>query len=527
MRIAVSLSALTLALAAAACSGALGKEQEAQSKPETIASAAPEAVSPPIQAADDYYIAAAKLTDEKIRTRTLQPAKNVILFVGDGMGVSTITAGRIYAGQKRGQDGESHRLAMEMLPATALSKTYSHDFQVPDSASTATALTAGVKTGSRVLGLRATSPYGNCARQADGRTDSLFDLAERAGRATGIVSTARVTHATPAAAYSESASRNWEDDTDVGGDENGGECSDIARQLIEWAEGDGLEIALGGGRRHFTTIDQADPERLERTGRRADGRDLTAEWTQKSDQHTYITDKAGFDSIDFASGTRVLGLFEPSHMKYELDRAGDEAGEPSIEEMTRAAITRLSQDEDGYVLLVEGGRIDHGHHEVNAARALEDVDAFDQAIKAAMEMTDVKETLIVVTADHSHTLTIAGYPKRNNPILGKSILPVSNEPNRGTDGMPYTTLSYANGQSACRQDGDELDCTRRDLTDVDTTDPDFRQPVLVPLFSETHAGEDVAVFARGPGAHLVSGVMEQNEIFHIMARSAGLVPPPE
>lgn len=480
----------------------------------------------PIQVDDSYYQAAAAQIDAKIQARGVRPAKNIILFIGDGMGISTITAGRIHAGQKRGNDGESYRLAMDTLPATALSKTYSHDFQVSDSASTATAITAGIKANSRTLGIRQTAPFGNCARQQGAGTDSLFELAEEAGLSTGIVSTARLTHATPASTFSESASRDWESDADLkGGDAS--DCHDIARQFIEWPAGDGFEIALGGGRSVFTPAAQADPESENRKGQRTDGRDLTVEWTEKSDQHVYVTDKAGFDAIDYTSSQRVLGLFEPSHMKFELDRIRDTTEEPSISEMTRAAITRLSQNESGYVLMVEGGRIDHGHHGVNAARALEDTDAFDQAISVALEMTDDEDTLIIVTADHSHTMTIAGYPRRNNPILGKSTLPVSGEFNKGIDNKPYTTLSYANGQSACRKDGEALDCSRQDLTDIDTTAPDFLQPAMVPLFSETHAGEDVAIFASGPGSELISGVMEQNEIFHVMARASGLVTAPE
>jgi alkaline phosphatase len=220
-------------------------------------------------------------------------------------------------------------------------------------------------------------------------------------------------------------------------------------------------------------------------------------------------------------------------MQYELDREKDTAGEPHIAEMTRAAITRLSQDTDGYVLMVEGGRIDHGHHAGNAIRALEDTMAFDLAIATALEMTNAEDTLILVTADHSHTLTIAGYAQRNNPILGLSVSGMGGEGgSAGADGLPYTTLGYINGPGACRETGKDeagkpqYDCTRQDLTSVDTLAPDFRQPALVPMYSETHAGEDVAALASGPGAHLVSGVIEQSEIFHVLARALGLVPPP-
>lgn len=477
-----------------------------------------EAVTP-VQAEDSYYVSAAKAVEARAGGRSFGQAKNVILFVGDGMGISTITAARIHAGQLKGEDGESYQLAMDTLPHVALSKTYSHDAQVSDSASTATAMVAGVKVPSRTLGVTQDVAYSNCATVPGNGTDTLFELAERAGLATGVVTTARLTHATPAATYAETPNRDWEDNSDMPGNGAGDGCPDIARQFIDWEAGDHFEIALGGGRRHFMTSAQTDPESTSRTGSRTDEQDLIAAWRAKSGAHLSVFNADELAAADLDGGARVLGLFEPSHMKYEVDRSGDGTGDPSLEVMTRAAITRLSQDEDGYVLMVEAGRIDHGHHGTNAARALGDAVALDEAVAAALEMTDEEDTLIIVTADHSHTFVIQGYPARNNPILGKVALP-DGRPAPAGDGKPYTTLSYANGSSAYEsfEDGERVD-----LTDVDTTARDFKQQSLLPSPSETHAGEDVAVFARGPGAELVSGVMEQNEIFHVMGKASGLV----
>ena len=521
MRLAIA-SLVSLAALAAACA-AVASNSVPQLEPAALPA---RTAALPAQAQDDYYRSAAAAVDARIEARGVQPAKNVILFVGDGMGISTITAARIYVGQSLGVDGESHQLAMDTLPWSALSKTYSHDFQVSDSAATATAMVSGLKTRSRFLGVSSEASYGNCASVAGTEADTLFEMAAENGLATGLISTARLTHATPASAFAKVPDRNWESDAAMRGAYSD-TCRDIARQFIESPVR--FDIALGGGRSQFLTVDDADPEYEGRSGERQDGRNLTEAWTGLSDQHRFVFDKAGFDAIDFASDVRVLGLFEPSHMQYELDRADDTAGEPSIEEMTRAAITRLSQNEDGFILMVEGGRIDHAHHGVSAIRALEDTLAFDAAIAAAMEMTDPAETLIIVTADHSHTLTISGYPQRGNPILGL----VSAGPEAGflmgADGKPYTTLSYANGQTACRPagEGEPLDCTRQDLTGVDTGAPNFMQPSLVPMFSETHAGEDVAILASGPGANLFSGVMEQNEIFHVMGRATGLIDAPQ
>lgn len=516
MRLALSISAIAIVAACAAVSTSTVLQASAPA-PDLR-----DRGTQPIQVADAYYQRAATAVERRMDADFAPGAKNVIIFVGDGMGVSTITAGRIYAGQKRGLDGESYELAMDELPYAALSRTYSHDYQVPDSAATATAMVSGVKTRSGILGLTSEAALGNCA-SAEGRgTDTLFELAERKGLATGILSTARITHATPASTYAESASRGWEDDTMFGSAGADG-CKDIASQLIEWDAGDGFEVVMGGGRRHFMTDETFDPEYPETTGMRADERDLLTAWTAKSDDHELIFDGAEFAATDFDSDVRVLGLFQPSHMQYEADRAGDAGSEPSLAELTRAAITRLSRDEDGFVLMVEGGRIDHAHHGVNAARALEDTDAFDQAVATALEMTSADDTLIIVTADHSHTMTMAGYPRRNNPILGK-VTATTGSMVRANDGKPYTTLGYANGSSACSSTEDGgLDCTRADLSDVDTTATNFQQQTLVALGSETHGGEDVAIFASGPGAELVRGVMDQHEIFHVMGYSSGLV----
>ncbi|MCG8441373.1 MAG: alkaline phosphatase, partial [Caulobacterales bacterium] len=194
------------------------------------------------QASDPYFEAAAAALASRVSQLAAEPpARNVILFVGDGMGVSTVTAARIFAGQVEGGDGVGHQLALDRFPHTALSRTYSHDFQVSDSAATATAMVAGVKTRSGVVGVTSGVGRGDCAAAKSGAATSLFELAEAAGFATGVVSTARVTHATPAAAYAHSADRGWES-------EAGGDCADIARQLVEWPAGDGLELALGGGR---------------------------------------------------------------------------------------------------------------------------------------------------------------------------------------------------------------------------------------------------------------------------------------
>lgn len=461
------------------------------------------------QAGDSYFRAAQKDLAARL---TQQPntgrAKNIILFVGDGMGLSTLTAARIHGGQKQGVDGESSNMAIDALPYTAMVKTYSHDGQVSDSSATATAMVSGVKTRNGVLGVTQDVERGVCA--PDKGVVTLFEQAEQAGYATGIVSTARITHATPAATFAKAAERNWENDSELSTEAKAAGCTDIARQLVEWKAGNGFEVVLGGGRANFLPAGKGAGGK---EGLRTDGRDLTQDWRRRHNDGVYVATAADFRAVDPRNTQRLMGLFNSSHMMFEAGRARTPDAEPSLEEMTRTAITILSGNDNGFVLMVEAGRIDHAHHAGNAARALEDTLALDAAVKAALEMTDTRDTLVMVTADHSHTMTISGYPQRGNPILG-AVVDVDGKPTVAKDGKGYTTLSYANGPGA-----------QADRADPHATDPtgvDFLQAATVPLSSETHAGEDVMMRAIGPQAHLLGGVIEQNMIYHVMAYATGL-----
>ena len=165
--------------------------------------------------------------------------------------------------------------------------------------------------------------------------------------------------------------------------------------------------------------------------------------------------------------------------------------------------------------MVEGGRIDHAHHDGNAMRALRDTVALSDAVRTALSKVNLDETLIIVTADHSHTLFIQGYPARGNNILGLVREVGSDgelEPNYAVDldRKPYTTLGYANGTSA--RVG-----ARLDLKQETVLQPDYKQEANIRKTSETHGGEDVAIFATGVNAHLIRGSMEQNWIFYVMA----------
>ncbi len=234
-------------------------------------------------------------------------AKNVILFVGDGMGVSTVTAARILDGQNKGMAGEENVLSFGHFPFAGLAKTYNVDAQTPDSAGTMTAMVSGVKTDVGVIGVDEDIVRGDCDTVTGNELVTTLELAEIAGRSTGIVSTARITHATPAATYAKSADRNWEDVSDVPGAAVTAGCEDIASQLVNFeanlearfpgVDVDGIEVVMGGGRRHFLPNDPAanSPDAVSATeGDRTDGRNLVTEWTTAYPGGTYVFDDDGF-----------------------------------------------------------------------------------------------------------------------------------------------------------------------------------------------------------------------------------------
>ena len=439
------------------------------------------------------------------------PAKNVILFIGDGMGVSTVTAARIYDGQSRGEPGEENLLSFEHFPSLALVKTYNSNQQVPDSAGTATAINTGVKTRAGAIGVGPSAEIGSCTQGLANRLPTAAEQLAQRGKAIGIVSTARITHATPAAVYSHVPDRDWENDATIPIGERDKGCADIASQLMACP----FDVALGGGRREFLGKDKG--------GKRIDaGDDLVAPW-QKRTLGYYVTTGAEMKAAP-QDGKPLLGLFSASHMAYMLDRSTDTT-EPTLSEMTGAAIDHLAGDPDGYFLMVEGGRIDHGHHDGKAAYALSETQELARAVQVALGKVDLSKTLILVTADHSHVFTIAGYPTRGNPILG---LAMGNDdqgnptgkPIAALDGQPYTTLGYQNGPGA-------IASWPRPVPSNDIRAP---QQALVPTGdtfngtaspSETHGGEDVPLYASGPSSVLVGGVIEQNRIFAIIMSTLG------
>ncbi|KAI2650138.1 alkaline phosphatase-like protein [Labeo rohita] len=441
-------------------------------------------------------------------TPNMHRAKNLILFLGDGMGISTVTAARIMKGQMEGKTGEESVLAMDTFPYLALSKTYNVDQQMPDSAATATAYLCGVKANYGTLGLSAAARRADCSSAKGNEVKSILHHAKMAGKSVGIVSTARVQHASPAASYSHIPERDWYSDKELPPEAVTGGCKDIAYQLVHNTD---INVILGGGRQYMFPKDTVDPEYPTTTGSRQDNTNLVDVWLRSRNNGKYVWNKQDFDAIKEDKTDHLMGLFEPKDTRYELER--DPSMDPSLTEMVEKAIKILRKNPKGFYLFVEdNGRIDHGHHAGQAKYALTEAVEFDRAIARAAELTSEFDTLSVVTADHSHVFSFGGYSFRGNPVLGVSYA-------KADDGKSFTNALYGNGPGYQIANG-----TRPDVNAEVSGQDDYLQQAAVPLDSETHGSEDVAIFAKGPMAHLFHGVQEQSYIPHAMAYAACIEP---
>lgn len=489
---------------------------------KTIASVAAIAAAFPVfaqelpQAENAWFTAAQeRLNAELAKQINTSTAKNVIILISDGNGVGTNYASRLWAGQQEGGFGDDYIQPFEAFPNLALVKTYNVNAQTPDSAGTGTAMMSGIKTKAGIIGVNENVVRGDCSTIVGNTVLSMNEVMHGMGKATGVVSTARITHATPASGYAKTVDRNFEASVPEGCTEQ----QDIASQLVDALEAGWIDVALGGGRRNFIGEDIVDDEG--KKGRRVAGENLIVAAQDLGVQ--YAWNDSTFDALTL-DGAPILGLFESSHMMYEADRAD----EPSLAKMTETAIKALQAGggDNGFFLQVEAGRVDHANHAGNLARVVADQKAFADAVAMADALTDDADTLIIVTADHEHAIAFNGYCGRGSDVLGLCMgidgagVAHTGEPIMAKDGKPYTVAGYLNGAGSVLREDQDWAGARPELTQELATDLDYPQQALIPMSSETHSGEDVAVYAKGPWAHLLDGTIEQNVIFHVMHHAA-------
>ncbi|NHZ80006.1 alkaline phosphatase [Massilia sp. CCM 8695] len=436
---------------------------------------------------------------------TAPAAKNIIFFLGDGMGPTTITAARIYRYKEEGL------LHFERMERSARIKTYSNDAQTTDSAPSMGAYMTGIKINNDVISMADAKPFapqkdanGNASIDAcpagNGRAAAtILELAKASGKSVGSITTTELTHATPASTFSHVCDRDM--------------AYSIAAQIVPGGAGynpalkDGVDVLMGGGRNHFTPFDAARNPKG-----RADGRDMLAEFAARG-----YTVAANAEQMQAApQGRKFVGIYsDVSHLDYALARR---AGQPALAQMTSKAIDLLAANPKGFFLMVEGGKIDHALHDSNVKNALAETIGFDDAIKAALDKMEaldpgLRNTLLVVTADHDHTIVMNGYARRGNPILDIVRNVDDGQPARDADGKTYTALVFGNGPNRLNQ--------RVDVDSATALADSYHQETGVRLKGETHGGGDVKLFATGAGSGVFRGTMENTKVFHLMKAAFG------
>jgi alkaline phosphatase len=424
--------------------------------------------------------------------------KNVIIFIGDGMGVQH----RRIAGIIEGKGDPNFRLNMEKMQTSGVAYNHSLDKIVTDSAASGTAIATGHKTNQKMI---ACSPGG-------AELETILEACRKLGKSTGLVTTVTITHATPACFGSHAKNRKMEED--------------IAIQYLNGK----IEVLLGGGLDEFLPKSAEGGRPDGKTyGKRGDGRNLLEEF--KSAGYTFVSDRQGLISAAPGKTKKLLGLFSRGAMAYDLDR--DASREPSLGEMTQAAIGVLSKNPSGFFLMVEGGKIDWAAHGHDVAATVHDVIALDRAVKVALDFAGKNPgTLIIVVNDHeTGGLTITA-----------NVKPAS---------IMRLTATAEKMASRIKKDGSNVESVFSEMagiTDlsekektvvVDEANGRYRVKdewgyggtVIANIISKRtgihfatggHSGEPVLLSVSGPGCGIFDGFYDQSEIPGKIAKLLGI-----
>ncbi|MCM3587452.1 alkaline phosphatase [Mesobacillus maritimus] len=423
--------------------------------------------------------------------------KNVIVMVGDGMGLGQLEIARLM------EYGKEGKLQMEQLDNVALMRTYSADNYVTDSGAAGTAIATSVKTNNESIGVDAN---GN-------EVDSILDLFQASGKKVGLISTNTVVDATPAA-FGSSAPNRWS-----GSDE-------IARQLYN----SDIDVILGGGASYFSPEKQS-------------GTDLVEKFREEG--YAFASDKDELENV--GTPDKLLGLFHPSYMNYKLDVEENKSNEPTLNEMTAKALDVLSKGKNGFFLMVEGARIDHAAHAADVPGVWKETIEFDNTVKDVVEWAKGrKDTLVVVLADHE---TMGMSAAETMEIEALKEIEVSPEYMAGrlkkddngeftTDSVKSVFKEYANIDLS---DEDVAQFLQNIKDNEGTVYPQHKvgweigsviakrykvgvidREVRAESSTGGHTGNMVPVFATGVGSERFEGVLDNTDVSKLIAEAAKL-----
>ncbi|QBQ07052.1 alkaline phosphatase [Sporosarcina pasteurii] len=388
-----------------------------------------------------------------------EKVENVIFMIPDGYSTAYATNYRLYKGEESVMD--SHLVGMH--------RTYSANSEVTDFAAAGTAMATGVKTNNGVIGI---DPEGN-------KHTSILQAAEKSGKSTGLVATSTITHATPAAFASEVESRANE--------------AAIAPQLLE----NDVDVLLGGGKKYFSN-----------------------ELLNKAQKNGYeiVSDAQSMSNLKKVD--KLIGLFAEDSLTPELDR--ETTNEPSLQEMTAAAIEVLSKNKDGFFLMVEGSQIDWAGHANDAAWAMKDTEAFEDAVKEALDFAKKdKKTLVVIASDHdTGGMSVGGYNQSGaNLDILKNVTATGDfmaaQLNEERNNIQEVVLEHT-GITLTEAEIKQIKQAGNPALQINSI---ISRHALVGWSHTGHTGEDIPIYAYGPQAHKFAGLIENTDFPQLMAEA--------
>ncbi len=427
--------------------------------------------------------------DENEADNKNEKAKNVIMLVMDGSSDSVSTLARWYKG---------NRLALDNI-VTGGVRTYSAESAITDSGPAGTALGTGNKSNSGYIGVLpslVTTPGVEQVAEEDVHKPvaNVLEGAKETGRATGIISTSEIQHATPAGFSAHAVSRS--------------NYNDISEQQVF----QNIDVVLGGG-----------SDSLHKT--RKDGENLFPVLADKN--YDYVTTR---DALLQSDSNKIWGSFAPSALAYDFDREKTNPEQPTLAEMTEKAIDTLSKDEDGFFLAVEGSKIDWAAHANDPIGMITDFLAFDDAVSVALEFAEKDgETLVIAVTDHGNSGITIG---NKNTDSNYDTTPVS----AYIDPLKEATMTLEGALSLLKEDKSNLvevaevyglkNLTAEELQALETSGK--LGTTLVQLLSNRanigfttggHTGEDVFLYSYGPSKP--TGLVENTDLAHTMAKAMG------
>ncbi len=429
-------------------------------------------------------LSAVSIPQQDVQAAKVKKPTNVIMLVMDGSSNNAVTLSRWYKGES---------LAMDEILSGAM-RTYSAESAITDSAPAATALATGHKSNDKYIGVLPSEITSPGLAQIDKKeafrpVANVLEGAKQQGKATGLISTSEIQHATPAGFSAHANNRS--------------QYGDIAEQQVY----QNIDVVLGGGLESLTPGTSKNA--------RKDGEDLMK--VLKDNQYDLVHTR---DELLNSPSSKIWGSFAPSALAYDLDRAKTRKSEPTLAEMTNKAINTLKKDKDGFFLFVEGSKVDWAAHANDTIGIISDILSFDDAVKEAVDFAkEDGNTLVIAVTDHGNSGITMG---NANTTSTYSSIPVS----AYIDPLKKASMTVEGALSQLKEDRSNI-VEVAALYGLDPLTKDVGSEMVKMLANRAnigyttggHTGEDVFLYSFGPSK--LTGLVENTDLAHSMAQFMG------